>query len=118
MGEIRPCIDASSGTRSALVPTQCGPVSPTVRKSPHLTSSVAYTIGWLFVISGVLAVLAVSFFPRYGYSITTAGLLLAFAGLLIAGHTWAAVVVFVLTLARYGYYLYLRNKVRLVRSWR
>jgi hypothetical protein len=86
--------------------------------SPYLTSSVAYTIGWLFVISGVLAVLAVSFFPRYGYSITTAGLLLAFAGLLIAGHTWAAVVVFVLTLARYGYYLYLRNKVRLVRSWR
>jgi hypothetical protein len=79
---------------------------------------VAYTIGWLFVISGVLAVLVVSFFPRYGYRITTAGLLLGFVGLLIAGLTGAAVAVFVLTLARYRYYLYLRNKVRLVRSWR
>jgi len=29
---------------------------------------------------------------------------------LIAGHIWAAVVVLVLTLARYCYYLYLRYK--------
>jgi hypothetical protein len=97
---------------------------------PYLTSSgngppgwrmereVAYAIGWLLVVSGVLAVLVVSCFPRYGYRITTAALLVDFVGLLIVGHTWAAVVVFVLTLARYGYYLYLRNKVRLVRSWR
>jgi hypothetical protein len=66
------------------------PTSPAVatgRQGWRLEREVAYTIGWLFVISGVLAVLAVSFFPRYGYSITTAGLLLAFAGLLIAGHT-------------------------------
>jgi hypothetical protein len=42
----------------------------------------------------------------------SAGLLLAIAGLLIAGHTWAAVVVLALTLVRYGYYLYLRYKVR------
>ena len=79
---------------------------------------VAYAIGWLLFVSGALAVLVVSCFPRYGYRTTTAGLLLGFAGFLIAGHTWAAVVVFVLTLARYGYYLYLRYKVRLVRSWR
>ena len=70
------------------------------------------------VASGVLAVLVVSCFPRYGYRTTTAGLLVGFVGLLIAGHTWAAGVVFILTLARYGYYLYLRYKVRLVRSWR
>jgi hypothetical protein len=38
--------------------------------------------------------------------------------LLIAGHAWEAVLVFTLTLARYGYYLYLRYKVQLVRSWR
>jgi hypothetical protein len=78
----------------------------------------AFAIGWLLVISGLLAVLGVSCFPRYGYRTTTAGLLLGFAGLLIAGHTWAAVVVFALTLARYGYYINLRYKVRLVRSWR
>ena len=78
---------------------------------------VAYAIGWLLVVSGILAVLVVSGFPRCGYRTTTAGLLLIFVGLLIAGHTWAAVVVFVLTLARYGYYLYLRYNVRLVRSW-
>ena len=68
---------------------------------------VAYAIGWLLVLSGILAVLVVSCFPRRGYRTTTAGLLLIFVGLLIAGHTWAAVVVFVLTLARYGHYLYL-----------
>lgn len=79
---------------------------------------VTYAIGWLLVVSGVLAVLVVSFFPRYGYRTTTAGLLLGFVGLLIAGHTWAAVVVSILTLTRYGYYLYLRYKVRFVRSWR
>jgi hypothetical protein len=79
---------------------------------------VGYAIGWLLVISGVAAVLVVSCFPRYGYRTTTAGLLICFAGLLIAQHAWAAVVVAVLTLARYGYYLYLRYKVRLVRSWR
>ena len=78
---------------------------------------VAYAIGWLLVVSGILAVLVVSCFPRCGYRTTTAGLLLIFVGLLIAGHTWAAVIVFVLTLARYGYYLYLGYNVRLVRSW-
>jgi hypothetical protein len=78
---------------------------------------VAYAIGWLLVVSGILAVLVVSCFPRCGYRTTTSGLLLNFVGLLIAGHTWAAVVVFVLMLARYGYYLYLRYNVRLVRSW-
>ena len=77
---------------------------------------VAYAIGWLLVVSGILAVLLVSCFPRYGYRTTTVGLLLGFVGLLIAGHTWAAVVVLILTLARYGYYLYLRYNVRLVRS--
>jgi hypothetical protein len=47
---------------------------------------------------------------RYGYRSTTVALLLAAAGLLIASHIWAAVVVLWLTLARYGYYLYLRYK--------
>jgi len=61
--------------------------------------------------------LVVSCCPRYGYRTTTAGLLLGSVGLLIAGHAWAAVLVFTLTSARYGYYLYLRYKVRLVRSW-
>jgi hypothetical protein len=79
---------------------------------------VASVMGWGFVVSGVLAVLVVSYFPRYGYRTTTAGLLLGFVGLLIAGFSWAAMVVFILTVARYGYYLYLRYKVRLVRSWR
>ena len=83
-----------------------------------MEAEVAYAVGWLLVVSAVLAILAVTFFPRYGYRTTTAGLLLGFVGLLIAGHTWTAAIVFTLTLARYGYYLYLRNKVRLVRSWR
>jgi hypothetical protein len=63
---------------------------------------VGYAIGWLFVVSGLLAVLVVSCFPRYGYRTTTAGLLLGFVGLLIAGHAWAAVLVFTLTLAGTG----------------
>jgi hypothetical protein len=48
--------------------------------------------------------------PRV-YGATTAGLLLGFLGLLIAGHTLAAVVVLATTLARYGYYLYQRYMV-------
>jgi hypothetical protein len=81
-------------------------------------SEVAYAIGWLLVVSGVLAVLVVSCLPRCGYRTTTAGLLLAFVGFLIAGYVWAVVVVFIVTLARYGYYLYLRHKIRPVRLWR
>ena len=69
---------------------------------------VAFAIGWLLVVSGALAVTFSSLFSRHGYRATTAGLLLGFLGLLIAGHTWAALAVLVLTLARYGYYLYLR----------
>jgi uncharacterized membrane protein HdeD (DUF308 family) len=71
---------------------------------------VASAIGWLLVVSGALAVTFSSLFSRHGYRTTTAGLLLGFLGLLIAGHTWSAVAVLVLTLARYGYYLYLRFK--------
>ena len=72
---------------------------------------VGYALGWLFVVSGVLAVLVVSCFPRSGYRTTTAGLLLGFLGLLIADQTWAAAAVLALMLARYGYYLYRRSKV-------
>jgi hypothetical protein len=70
---------------------------------------IASAIGWLLVASGVLAIMMANL-TRYGYRATTAGLLLGFVGLLIAGHIWAAVVVLWLTLARYGYYLYLRYK--------
>ena len=70
---------------------------------------VANAIGWLLVASGVLAGMLASL-TRFGYRATTAGLLLGFVGLLIAGHAWAAVVVLALTLARYGYYLYRRSK--------
>ena len=71
---------------------------------------IAAAIGWLLVVSGALAVTFSSLFSRHGYKATTAGLLLGFLGLLIAGHTLAALAVLVLTLARYGYYLYLRFK--------
>jgi hypothetical protein len=71
---------------------------------------IAAAIGWMMVASGALAVMLASL-TRYGYRATTAGLLLGFFGLLIAGHTWAAVVVLALTLARYSYYLYVRYKV-------
>jgi hypothetical protein len=70
---------------------------------------ITSAIGWMMVASGVLAVMLASL-TRYGYRATTAGLLLGFFGLLIAGHTWATVVVLVLTLARYGYFLYHRYK--------
>jgi hypothetical protein len=70
---------------------------------------IAYAIGWMMVASGVLAIMMANL-TRYGYRVTTVGLLLGFPGLLIAGHMWAAVVVLWLTLARYGYYLYLRYK--------
>jgi uncharacterized membrane protein HdeD (DUF308 family) len=70
---------------------------------------IAYAIGWMMVASGVLAIMMANL-TRYGYRGTTVGLLLGFVGLLIAGHIWAAVVVLWLTLARYGYYLYLRYK--------
>jgi ABC-type Mn2+/Zn2+ transport system permease subunit len=66
---------------------------------------IAAAIGWMMVASGALAVMLSSVFPRHVYRATTAGLLLALLGLLIAGHIWAAVVVLMLTLARYGYYL-------------
>jgi hypothetical protein len=72
---------------------------------------VAYAISWLLVASGVLAVTFRVSSSRQGYRATTAGLFLGFLGLLIAGHTWAAVVVLATTLARYGYYLYLRYMV-------
>ena len=71
---------------------------------------VASAIGWMMVASGALAVMLSSLFSRYGYRAATAGLLLALLGLLIAGHIWAAVVVLCLTLARYGYYLYVQFK--------
>jgi hypothetical protein len=115
---VRACPHAVQAGFSNRPEVPTSPAAATGRQGWRMEREVAYTIGWLFVISGVLAVLVVSFLPRYGYRITTAGLLLGFVGLLIAGLTGAAVVVFVLTLARYGYYLYLRNKVRLVRSWR
>ena len=67
---------------------------------------IAAAIGWMMVASGALAVMLSSVFPRHGYRATTAGLLLALLGLLIAGHIWAAVVLLGLTLARFGYYLY------------
>jgi hypothetical protein len=70
---------------------------------------IAAAIGWMMVASGVLAIMMANL-TRYGYRATTAGLLLGFVGLLIAGHIWAAVVVLWLTLARYGYYLYRRYK--------
>jgi hypothetical protein len=71
---------------------------------------IAAAIGWMMVASGALAVMLSSIFPRYGYRATSAGLVLGCLGLLIAGHTWAAVVALCLTLARYGYYLYVRFK--------
>ena len=70
---------------------------------------VAAAIGWMMVACGALAVTFSSVFSRHGYRATTAGLLLALLGLLIAGHIWAAVALVTLTLARYGYYLYLRR---------
>jgi hypothetical protein len=71
---------------------------------------IAAAIGWMMVASGALAVALSSVFARHGYRATTAGLILGFSGLLIAGHIWAAVVVLWLTLVRYGYYLYVRFK--------
>jgi hypothetical protein len=71
---------------------------------------IAAAIGWMMVASGALAVMLSSVFPRYGYRATTAGLVLGCLGLLIAGQFWASVVVLWLTLARYGYYLYVRFK--------
>ena len=62
------------------------------------------------VASGALAVMFSSLFSRHGYRATTAGLLLGFLGLLIAGHTWAAVAVLALTAASFGYYLYRRYR--------
>jgi hypothetical protein len=67
---------------------------------------IAAAIGWMMVACGGLAVMLSSVFPRHGYRATTAGLLLALLGLLIAGHIWAAVVLLGLTLARFVYYLY------------
>jgi hypothetical protein len=72
---------------------------------------IAAAVGWLLVASGALAVAFSSVFSRQGYRATTAGLLLGIVGLLIAGHTWAAVALLALTLARYGYYLYRRYMV-------
>ena len=58
---------------------------------------VASAIGSLLVTSGALAVMLSSLFSRHGYGATTAGLLLGFLGLLIAGHIWSAVVVHALS---------------------
>ena len=115
---VRACPHAVRAGFSDRPEVPTSPAAATGRPGWRMDREVAYAIGWLLVVSGVLAVLVVSCFPRYGYRTTTAGLLLGFVGLLIAGHTWAAVVVSILTLARYGYYLYLRYKVQLVRSWR
>jgi hypothetical protein len=71
---------------------------------------IAAAIGWALVASGVLAVMLASVFSSHGFRATSAGLLLGLLGLLITGHIWAAGAVFVLTVARYGYYLYLRYK--------
>ena len=73
---------------------------------------IAAAIGWMMVASGALAMMLSSVFPRHGYKATSAGLLLALLGLLIAGHIWAAVAVLCLTLARFGYYLYLHREGR------
>jgi hypothetical protein len=73
---------------------------------------IAAAIGWMMVASGALAVMLSSLFSRHGYRATTAGLLLAVLGLLIAGHIWAAVVGLGLTLARFGYYLYFLREGR------
>jgi hypothetical protein len=70
---------------------------------------IAAAIGWLLVASGALAVMLSSLFSRHGYRATTAGLLLAVLGLLIAGHIWAAAALLGLALARFGYYLYLHR---------
>jgi hypothetical protein len=79
---------------------------------------IAAAIGWMMVAGAALAMMLASL-TRYGYRATTIALLLAAAGLLIAGHIWAAVAVLFwaavavlwLTAARFGYYLYLRYKV-------
>jgi hypothetical protein len=71
---------------------------------------IASAIGWMMVATGALAVMLSSVLNRHGYRATSAGLILGFLGLLIAGHIWAAVAVLWLTLARYGYYLYVRFK--------
>jgi hypothetical protein len=70
---------------------------------------IAAAIGWMMVASGALAVMLSSVFPRHGYRTTSAGLLLALLGLLIAGHIWAAAALLGLALARFGYYLYLHR---------
>ena len=77
---------------------------------------ITAAIGWMMVATAALAMMLASL-TRYGYRATTAGLLLADLGLLIAGHIWAAVVVLVLTLARYGYYLYVRRSPSRGEGW-
>jgi hypothetical protein len=47
------------------VPTSSA--AATGRPGWRMEREVGYAIGWLFVISGVLAVLVMSCFPRYGY---------------------------------------------------
>jgi hypothetical protein len=71
---------------------------------------IAAAIGWMLAASSALAITFSSVFSRHGYRATTAGLILVCLGRFIAGHTWAAVVALCLTLARYGYYLYVRFK--------
>ena len=71
---------------------------------------IAAAIGWMMVASAAFATMVASL-TRYGNRATTVALLLASAGLLIAGHIWAAIAVLWLTTARFGYYLYLRYKV-------
>ena len=73
-------------------------------------SEVIYAIGWSLVAIGALVVLLVILTRRHGYSATTAGLLLAFLGLLIAGHLWAAGALLGLTMGRYGNYLHLQKR--------
>ena len=64
----------------------------------------------MMVASGALAVMLASVFSSHEFRATSAGLLVGLLGLLITGHIWAASAVFVLTVARYGYYLYVRFK--------
>jgi len=59
---------------------------------------------WLMMVaSGALAMMLSSLWTRHGYRAISA------LGLLIAGHIWAAGALPGLTLARFGYYLYLHR---------
>jgi hypothetical protein len=73
---------------------------------------IAAATGWMLVASGALAMTLSSLSTLHGYRATSAGLFLALLGLLIARHIWAAAALLGLTLARFGYYLFLHRKGR------